>query len=513
SPKRIDSSYSTCGAPEMRRRLKGGKPVKTHFPSSLLHVFRRNKPPQSAAPDTLPRGIALPTGTEQASFQERFWSEFFGNSAHFPVANFLFEILVEGVMYLRAPDLYILLLGSLVQSYWLTRWQTTAAPRRFWGNLIGVAVYSIIEVLWEGAEFFLNPNHLAYWFFSLGIGILQTLQTRLPRRFLAPLIVSESIFRTSILFVMYALFEFYANPAQTRSLNAFFADTSHQFIALVVLFVGLILGLAHWTLERYWHLLSEARVQLARYSEWLLGHDLLTHAMRDPTILEQARRERTVLFMDIRGFTAWSETQPPESVAKLLNQYYQLSENILSVYDTLKFKFSADEVMGIFPTPHIALRAVMALHAQRRECLMPFGLGVGIGIHTGVLVEGLVGSANVKFFDVVGDTVNTAKRIESAATAPVIAPREISIKGKSSPLQVWSVQIDPASPLTGVREQPDARVANTAESLHPGASHAVVYPSAPTSADAYFKKSATQTVVNARVCGARTRPPRCICRE
>jgi class 3 adenylate cyclase len=85
------------------------------------------------------------------------------------------------------------------------------------------------------------------------------------------------------------------------------------------------------------------------------------------------------------------------------------------------------------------------------------GLGGGIGLHFGPLVEGLLGSAGVKFYDVIGDTVNTAKRIESAAesgevlisedmramignTFRIGAGREISAKGKENLVMVYTVE-------------------------------------------------------------------------
>ena len=85
--------------------------------------------------------------------------------------------------------------------------------------------------------------------------------------------------------------------------------------------------------------------------------------------------------------------------------------------------------------------------------LLLAGLAAGIGLHAGPLVEGLLGSMGMKFYDVIGDTVNTAKRIESAATGGEVlvseavlrqiaaafacgAARTVSVKGKEAPLKV-----------------------------------------------------------------------------
>lgn len=393
-------------------------------------------------------------------FRSQFWLEFFGNSAHFPLINLLYEFLLEGVAYFRVPDFYALLFGSAVQSYWLARWQTTARPRRFWGNLIGPALYSVVETAAEGLEFFRSGNHLAYWIFSIGIGFLQELRWRLPARFTSVVIVIENVVRTAILFVMYALFEVHANPEQTTSLMRFFNDTSHQFIGLAVGFIGLIVGLSSWTAERYLALLKETSQQLYKYAQWLLGRELLEQSFINPSALNLTQRERVILFMDIRGFTHWSETHPPAYVAELLNKYYQVSETVLSQHRVFKFKLSADEVMAVFPTAESAVRAALELQTQISALLANEQLGAGIGIHSGLVVEGMLGSTGVGFYDVIGDTVNTAKRIESAALSGEVlisgavrekaggiaetgASRELVVKGKSAPLIVY--------PLLGLR--------------------------------------------------------------
>lgn len=392
------------------------------------------------------------------SFSTRFWLELFGNSAHFPIANALFELLKEEPLnYLRTPGLYTILTASVIQAYWLTRWQTERHSRRFWGNLIGPALYTLAENLLAGSRLFSAPNHLAYWGFALVIGALQALQPRLPAIFNAPIIVIENVARTSILFFMYALFETYANPAQTASLYVFFGDKSHQFVGLTVLFLGISIGLANLTADRYSGLLKETSAQLRKYSEWLLGRDLLIQAFVNPSALSLRRRERTVMFMDIRGFTHWSERQSPENVVNLLSKFYQMTETILTSYETIKFKFSADEVMAVFPTPDSAIYAAIELRNQVNQLLSSEHLGVGIGLHNGLLVEGLLGSTGVKFYDVIGDTVNTAKRIESVAQSGEVlisenvrnmigqtistgTKREISVKGKENPLVIYPLE-------------------------------------------------------------------------
>jgi len=394
------------------------------------------------------------TGTPRT----RFFLELFNNSGHFVIANILLEILLEGFFnYAFKFELYIIVFGVLIQTYYLSHWQTTTNPRRFLGNLIAPFIYTFMEYLLEGASILTAPNHIAYWSFSLMIGGLQYLryqQTIEATTQYKLLLILEAIVRTSILFVMYMLLEFNLDAEKYHSLAIFITETSHQFILFSTLLFGLVIGLANVTAETYLQLLRQTSQQLKTYSEWLLGQDLLGQALDNPAALTLVRRERAVLFMDIRGFTAWSEPRSPEEVVTMLNAYFALSENILKNHAVITFKFTGDEVMAIFPTTDNAVSAALALSTAVDHNLNNKNLGAGIGIHAGALVEGLLGGSHAKRYDVIGDTVNTGKRVESVAqkgevlisasayesltiNAAYQNERDVSVKGKEKTLKIY----------------------------------------------------------------------------
>jgi adenylate cyclase len=383
----------------------------------------------------------------------RFLQELFGNSACFPIANILLEMLLEGPRhYLGVPDLYTLMLASVTQAYFLSSWENTSRPRRFFGNLIGPALYTAIEFSIEGARFFAAPHHLAYWGFAAAIGAMQALRPGVPHSLQALVRVLEDVTRASILLAMYFVFENAAGGAAAG--ENFFDDRSHQFVALATLLLGVSIGLSSLSTQRYVALLRETAAQLRTYSEWLLGRDLLEKSISNPDALTLARQRRAVLFMDIRNFTRWSKQRPPEAVADMLNRYYHAAETALASIVAIKIKYAADEVMAVFPDAVSGVSAARNLRAEIGRLLAEEGLGAGIAVHAGPLVEGLLGNRGVRFYDVIGDTVNTAKRIESIAVAGEIlvsreirdelgnsarfaASRQVSVKGKTAPLDVY----------------------------------------------------------------------------
>jgi adenylate cyclase len=383
--------------------------------------------------------------------------EFFTNSGHFPLALFFFELLTDGwAAYLAKPDPYFTLSAGLVQAIFLGRTRNRGPFFRLFGNLIAPAIYTTFEVLLEGWEFFEKPHHIAYWAIALTIGVMQALRFRAPHQLTAIFMLIENVVRTSIVLVMYWAFEALTHPNAEAMIADFLSDNSHQFVAAVIPLLGIFVGMAQIAADRYLHLLHETAVQLRTYSEWFFGRDLLSHAVADPTALTLQRRQRAILFMDVRGFTQWSESRTPEEVVGMLNQYFSTAEAIWCTYSSIKVKLTADA--------RTALNAARDLVLTTIPHLAKVGIAAGIGVHVGPLVEGLVGSERIQGYDVIGDTVNTSKRLCDAArggeilfseavcdalggSIPSRSQRQISVKGKSSPLTVYSLAMEPTALL------------------------------------------------------------------
>lgn len=148
---------------------------------------------------------------------------------------------------------------------------------------------------------------------------------------------------------------------------------------------------------------------------------------------EGQRRDVTVMFVDVRGFTPLSEKTSPEIVVKVLNAYLSLtSKAIFSERGTLD-KFIGDATMAVFNAPldladHqiAAVRAALKMKEQskgladRLKADYDVDLHFGIGINTGPAVIGNIGSEERLDYTAIGDTVNTAARLESRAKADEI---------------------------------------------------------------------------------------------
>ncbi|MEK7989993.1 MAG: adenylate/guanylate cyclase domain-containing protein [Thiotrichaceae bacterium] len=380
--------------------------------------------------------------------------EFFTNTAHFPIASILLEWLSEGNVILTEVSFYSLFIACIVQAYFLGNWKFQSRPHPFLGNLIAPTIYTAVEILEAGnLEFFTVSHHNAYWIFAFSIGLLQYLKLRSKS---TPFVLNilENVIRVNILLVMYWIFEISYDP-NLLTWTQFLADEAHLFLILTINFIGILIGIANYQSETYLALLQSTSNQLRLYSEWALGKRVLEQAMDDVSTLALNRQERIILFMDIRGFTQWSETQAPEKVVNMLNEYYETSEQCWINSDIIKVKFTADEIMIVFPKTKEAITTGFQLKQQAHILLSQYGLSAGIGIHGGLLVEGLVGGNTIKMFDVIGDTVNTAKRLCDNALGESILiseyiyelfpklkvsnQQQIKVKGKADYLKVYSI--------------------------------------------------------------------------
>jgi adenylate cyclase len=140
-------------------------------------------------------------------------------------------------------------------------------------------------------------------------------------------------------------------------------------------------------------------------------------------------REVSILFADISGFTAMSETMSPSTVALLLNDYLSRMTDVIFRYEGTLDKYIGDAIMAVFGAPldmpdhaQRAIRAALEMqerlaewNAERKEGP---SLAIRIGINSGNAVAGEIGSINKKEYTVLGDTVNTASRLESSVAKP-----------------------------------------------------------------------------------------------
>jgi len=139
-------------------------------------------------------------------------------------------------------------------------------------------------------------------------------------------------------------------------------------------------------------------------------------------------KEITVLFVDIRGFTAFSEANPPDKVVSMVNRYLALTSRTIQEQGGTLDKYIGDATMAVFNAPNDlpdhALRAVKAAWSMKlgavdlqEEILRDYGVDLqfGIGINTGIAVVGNMGSDFRMDYTAIGDTVNTAARLESNA--------------------------------------------------------------------------------------------------
>lgn len=386
-------------------------------------------------------------------------SEFFSNSAHFAFTNIIFESLAgDFVSYLREPDVYSMLFAVSLQAFVLGRADYLGRPMHFVGNLIGPAVYSAIELAFEGAVFFQNANHIAFWGFAILVGLIRSRSAQAGQTEGAILLVVENVARAAILVVMYWLFEARSNP-ENETLRVFLADESHVFVMLIVPLLGALLGFVNIVATRRMTMLVDTAGHLRNLSEWSMGRDLVSRVVADPSALELHRCERTVLFMDIRGFTKWSEGQSPDAVVSMLNAYFDASEKAWSQFDIVIARLIADEVFLVLKSPDDAVRLAQKLRIAANAALRPYGLAAGIGVNSGSLMEGMIGRGEIRVYDVIGDTVNTGARFCSAAAAGEILVadhivgsatlavefgpvRFIEVKGKSGALAVRPLKVE-----------------------------------------------------------------------
>ena len=210
-----------------------------------------------------------------------------------------------------------------------------------------------------------------------------------------------------------------------------------------------------------------ARANYSRFMPEVVVKQLLENP--DSFRLGGANQVITVLFADIRGFTAFAEKKNPEQVVGLLNQYFSAMSEIIFAHGGTLDKYIGDGLMALFgaptATPDDARNAVNAAVAMQKRFatlnpeLVAAGfseIAVGIGLHTGEATVGYIGSEKRSEYTAIGDTVNLASRLESntkggqilisEATAkaagaifPLLKREPLMVKNRTQPVELYEI--------------------------------------------------------------------------
>ena len=211
---------------------------------------------------------------------------------------------------------------------------------------------------------------------------------------------------------------------------------------------------------------AKTRAQFQR----LLSPNLVDQIVQGKLVLEKggALSEITLLFSDIRGFTSMSESRAPQDIVRMLNEYFELMVDVIFKYEGTLDKFVGDEIIALFgapvAVPQAELKAVqcaldmMKVLSEFNRTRLSEGLNeikIGIGINTGTVVTGAIGSSRALQYTAIGDAVNTTSRLCSVAQPGQVILSEatyrkvqgeiaavplppVRVKGKTDELRVYN---------------------------------------------------------------------------
>ncbi len=214
---------------------------------------------------------------------------------------------------------------------------------------------------------------------------------------------------------------------------------------------------------------------LERYVSKQIAERIISNDATGDIRFVPEKREVTIVFSDIRGFTSLAEKLSPEDMVEILNRYFTRMIDVIFRYGGTLDKFMGDSIMALFGAPESsaqdAVNAVKAaidmqttakLFNDEQVRLGKPEITVGIGINTGSVVVGNIGSDQRMEYSAIGDEVNLASRLQSSASGWQILISKatfekvrkhvktnhlqpITVKGKSKPIEIYEILYEPPS--------------------------------------------------------------------
>jgi adenylate cyclase len=212
---------------------------------------------------------------------------------------------------------------------------------------------------------------------------------------------------------------------------------------------------------------AQTRAQISR----LIPPSVVEQVLKGELTIEKGGRqtEVTMLFSDIRGFTTMSDGRPAQEIVNTLNEYFEVMVDILFKYSGTLDKFVGDEIIGLFGAPiaiddapfkavACALAMLQALEEfnRTRAAENQAAIRIGVGINTGNVITGSIGSTRALQYTAIGDAMNVASRLVNVASSGEIIVSEdtyrhivgrveatalppVKVKGKAEELKVYRI--------------------------------------------------------------------------
>src|SRR3569833_1097906 len=212
---------------------------------------------------------------------------------------------------------------------------------------------------------------------------------------------------------------------------------------------------------------AQTRAQISR----LIPASVVEQVIKGELTIEKGGRlsEVTMLFSDIRGFTTMSDGRPAQEIVNTLNEYFEVMVDILFKYSGTLDKFVGDEIIGLFGAPiaiedapckavacALAMLQGLEVYNRPRAAENQSPLRIGIGINTGNVITGSIGSTRALQYTAIGDAMNVASRLVNVAASGEIIVSEstykavagrveaqalppVEVKGRAEELKVFRV--------------------------------------------------------------------------
>jgi adenylate cyclase len=275
----------------------------------------------------------------------------------------------------------------------------------------------------------------------------------------------------------------------TFSFGTVFLAAAYIFVVMVSFFYGrlilnivrplLMIGFAMIAIVIYRYVMEEKeKMESLRQRDFIrdtfgryLSNEVVEELLDSPSGLKMSGENREVTFLvsDLRGFTAMTASLSPHRVIEIMNRYFEHMVDVIAGYKGTVNEFTGDGILAFFGAPLYAdddaeravacaiemQNALVAVNAEQRRLKLP-ELAMGIGINTGEVVVGNIGSERRASYGAVGTPINTAYRIESFTVGgqilisptthdrieselTVIGTKEVKFKGLEEPVTLFDV--------------------------------------------------------------------------